>query len=556
MRKILIALVGCTALLLASYAGYRGYKVWKRDRMMSMARQFVASSDIRNAALSLQQVLRSDPRNVAAARMMAELMEGSNSRGALLWRTRVVEINPRSVDDRLALARTALTFRDIATATNALVGIDPGAKHTVPYQTVAGSVALALGRVDEAAEHFQEATRLDPADPGPQMNLAVVRLHSTNELDMAEGRIILERIHANPTNGVLRCQAMRELTLDAMRHSKPDVALTLSGQLLHETNSIFSDRLLRLSVLRETKSPDFPSALTEFQREAGSTPAKAAELGVWTMANTSSRETLTWLQALPPATRTNQAVTMVMAESYASLNDWRGLQTLVESQSWGDMDFLRRAFRVRALRGQGLTGAAKGEWELALKVADNQKASMIMLMRVVAIWKWESEVEELLWAIVNRYPEEKWAFQALAKTLYVGGRTRPLMMLYNQQLKREPSDLETKNNVALLACLLEARELKPYDLARDVYEKVPTNVAYASTYAFSLHLQQKDADALKIFQTFKPKDLEDPSMAGYYGLVLKATGNKEKSRIYLDWASKAPMLPEEKRLFDQARSGA
>jgi hypothetical protein len=50
--------------------------------------------------------------------------------------------------------------------------------------------------------------------------------------------------------------------------------------------------------------------------------------------------------------------------------------------------------------------------------------------------------------------------------------------------------------------------------------------------------------------------LEDPSIAGYYGLILKATGNPEKARVYFDRAGRAKLLPEEKKLFDRARAGA
>ena len=107
----------------------------------------------------------------------------------------------------------------------------------------------------------------------------------------------------------------------------------------------------------------------------------------------------------------------------------------------------------------------------------------------------------------------------------------------------------------MMALLLDAQELKPYDLAREVYQKAPTNSAFASTYAFSLHLQKKDAEALKVMQQLPAKDLESPSVAGYYGLVLKATGNSNKAKVYLEWASKAPMLPEEKKLFDRAKAG-
>ena len=112
-----------------------------------------------------------------------------------------------------------------------------------------------------------------------------------------------------------------------------------------------------------------------------------------------------------------------------------------------------------------------------------------------------------------------------------------------------------KNNLAMTALLLDAQELKPYDLAREVYQKSPTNASYVSTYAFSLYLQGKNAEALKVMQTLKPQQLQNPSIAGYYGLILKATGDRARARTYLDWAAKAQLLPEEKKLFDQAKTG-
>ena len=57
-------------------------------------------------------------------------------------------------------------------------------------------------------------------------------------------------------------------------------------------------------------------------------------------------------------------------------------------------------------------------------------------------------------------------------------------------------------------------------------------------------------------QQLPPKALETPSIAGYYGLILRATGSPAKAKVYLEWASKGKMLPEEKKLFDRAKTGA
>jgi hypothetical protein len=36
---------------------------------------------------------------------------------------------------------------------------------------------------------------------------------------------------------------------------------------------------------------------------------------------------------------------------------------------------------------------------------------------------------------------------------------------------------------------------------------------------------------------------------------LKATGDRERAKTYMDWAFKGTMLPEEKKLFNNAKVG-
>jgi tetratricopeptide (TPR) repeat protein len=179
-----------------------------------------------------------------------------------------------------------------------------------------------------------------------------------------------------------------------------------------------------------------------------------------------------------------------------------------------------------------------------------------MLLRLATQWNWPTEHMGLLWLIVNYYPNERWAALALKQGLLAAGQTSSLMKLFSLQAKRSPADLAVKNDLAMTALLLEAKELNPHELARQVYQRAPTNASYASTYALSLHLQKQYAEALKVMQQLKPKDLEIPSTAGYYGLILQATGNREKAKVYLRWASKTRLLPEEQKLFDRARAGS
>ena len=555
MRKMFIIVLSCVAVLLAGYAGYRGYRVWKNKHLMSLGHEFLAKSDKRNAALAVQAVLRSDPKNVDATRMMAQLAEASHSPGALLWRSRVVELNPHSLADRLALAETAMAAHDFAAATNAVEGVDSADKETAAYHNVAGMVAASENKFAEAEPHFLEASRLEPQNPFPQLNLAVVRLHGTNALELLEARSVLQSLASNPTNSGLRCQALRELTLDATRHKQQDTALALSARLALETNTTVSDWILRLEVLKDARNTEFKPALAAYHRAAAADPGKVYELASWEMSKISPGAALSWLRSLPITTQTNQPTTLLVAECYETSKDWDGLHSWLGKQHWAELEFIRHALMSRALDGQELTTTARTEWEQALKAANGQKQSLVMLLRLAAQWNRVNDAQDLLWTIVNRYPQEKWATHALTQELFADGQTRSLMQLFKQELNGAPADLTVKNNLATVALLLDARELEPYSLARDVYQQAPTNPAYATTYAFSLYEQGKSADALKVMQQIKPQDLDRPAIAGYYGLILKAAGNGAKARPYLDWSSKATLLPEERKLFAQAKIG-
>lgn len=555
MRKLFIVVLCCVAVLLTGYAGYRGYKVWKNKHLMSMGREFLAKSDERNAALSAQEVLRSDPKNVEATRIMAALAQEAHSPSALLWRSRVVELAPNSLPDRLALAETALSAKDFMTAANTLEGVDAAGKETAAYHNIAGLLAASTGHAEEAEKHFLEVARLEPQNPSPHLNLAVLRLHNTNAAELTEARTELKQLITTSTNSEFRCKALRELVLDAMGYGQADSGLALSRQLIREPGSTFADRMLYLEVLLELRNKDFKSTLASYQSEASTNQAKIYELATWEKAKISPQKTLTWLRSLPANIQTNQPTTLIIADCYAAGKDWRGLRGWLDKQHWAEMDFLRHALLSRALRGEELTSSSKTEWDQALKLANAQKQDLVILLRLCGEWSWLPEGEDLLWTIVNRYPQDKWAKRALARTFVEEGQTRSLMELFNQELKRNPSDLSAMNNLATVALLLNAKEYKPNDLALQVYQKAPTNASFAATYAFSLYLQGKSADALKIMQQVNPKDLNAPAIAGYYGLILKATGNGAKAKAYLDWTAKTRLLPEEQKLFAQARTG-
>lgn len=554
-KFLIVGVVLCLCMVVGGFAAFKGYKAARHARLVKKAKTYLAEGKDRNALLCLQGALKFNSQDIEVCRMLAELHEKGRSPGALIWRGKVVELNPDSLDDRLALVTTAMQLRDISAATNALEGVNEAGRQTAAYHNLAGTLASSLGEIPKAETHFAEASRIDPLNPAPQLNLAILRLRNTNAVVSDQARSTLKALSSNTTNAHVASVALRELTGDAMRRRDLPAAFTLSSALLQQTNATFSDRVLRLEVLNTARSPELAPTLAEFQHLASTQAAHIYEIATWQMGRQGPAVALGWLTTLPGELQTNQPLALLVADCLAQGNKWHDLQVTIQPQNWGDLEFIRHAYLSRAFRAQDMESAAKGEWELALKDSRQGRDSMAMLLRLAAQWRWATEAEELLWAIVNRYPTERWAVQSLTQSLYANGRSRPLLTLFSQELRRDPNNLALKNNLAVLGLLLEANELKPHDLAREVYTAAPTNSAFISTYALSLHLQDKNPEALKLMQTIPQQKLEDPSIAGYYGLVLRATGDNARAATYLNWAFKGALLPEERKLFERAKAG-
>lgn len=562
MRKIIIIFSCLIVVLLLGFAGYRSYQVWREGHWLSLAKRFAAKQDLRNELLSLNQVLHSNPRNLDACRMMATIAESAHNPSAVIWRQRILALQPDSLDDRLALVQSALYFKDYAVATNAIAGVDEAGRKTAAYYSIAGTLALVLGEISNAEADLTEAVQLEPTNQIAQVNLAVVRLHGSNSLDMAEARIALQRVIMNSTNVTLVDQARRELILDALHFHDDPTALSLSEDLVTQPNPSLADRLIRLNVLLDTGNPQFSQTLDAYRRESVTNPAELAELANWQMTRLSSTKTLAWLQSLPQTIQTNQPAALLEADCRRITQDWTGLQSSLQNQNWGDLEYVRHSYLALSLRQQGFDGASQAEWDLARNAANPERnrgssASEMNLWKLFLLttaWKWQSESEQILWTVVNQYPDNQVAVQMLSHDLIINGRTRSLLELFSIESRRNPSDLAVKNNLAMVAMLLGADDVKPYDLSREVYEKDPTNADYASTYAFTLYRQGKSADALGILQHLPPQYLQSPGIAGYYGLVLKASGDSAKAKAYLQLAMRGELLPEERKMFQDAEA--
>ncbi len=549
--RYVVGSIGAFVLLVLLIWGGSGiYQHWRERHVLRRAAAYLSGGDVRAAALSAQRAYQLDPESVAAARMLAEIDEAAGNRSALDWRRRAVQLAPNSPADQIALAECALKFEEIGIATKALTTVSPSAQ-TAAYHACAGRLEEARGRPAEAREHWAKAVQAEPGNAGYQVRLATVSLILPDPAVQQKARETLEKMSRDPAQ---RAAATRALIADAAKRRNAERVLELARELEAFPEASFQDALLYLDILRQLRRPEFTAFLTTVEEKAVTHPADLALLVSWMNKSQLSALALNYTKGLDPELLKQWPVPMALADSYLGVGDWPGLATFTEGQSWSTLDFLRRAYLSRALREQRKTVAGDREWAAAIKETANQPRLVAVLARTVIQWRWIDEAVVLLWSLAKDPAERDEALSALYRYYSETGDTGGLYRTVSRLVEAHPDDLVLQNNLAQLGLLLDAEPERARKMAADLYQKKPDDPGPASTFAFSLFKQGNAAGAVHAMARLTEEQLRVPALSAYYGIFLVAAGEAEKARPYLAGGIDAPLMPEERSLFDQAQS--
>jgi predicted Zn-dependent protease len=208
-----------------------------------------------------------------------------------------------------------------------------------------------------------------------------------------------------------------------------------------------------------------------------------------------------------------------------------------------------------AQRSLGNEFASQTAWRNALRLSDHRLDRLSRLAQVTAGWGWSAENMEVLHEVTAEFPKEKWAANSLMAELYFAGNTRELLQLLTKLYAEDPNDARIKNNLANLYLLRKSELEKACRMASEAYHTAPNDPFFTSTYAYSLLLQKKSDEALKVLSDLKPNYLKIPSVAAYYGVVQAQSGHKDLAKEPLQFAETAKLLPEEMEIVRLAKVG-
>ena len=525
--------------------GWRAYSRWNVNHLVGIGRNLLASGDQRGAAIALQRALQIDPAHVGANRGMAELTEKLGLATSLDWRRAVVELGPAATPDALALAKTALTQRQTGLAQQALAQVGTEAQAGAEFYTLSGVTAISAGNFKEAEKNFELAARADPQNPAVKYNLAAAQVQSPDAAKRQAGAATLAELAGS---GQLEVVSRRSLITRLLREKKMDEALRWSTELQNAPGVEFRDRLMHLSLLRALNKPEITEAITVAEtaaRTAG--PDDVAALINWRRSIGEPKEALRWVESLDAKLVADPQVSAARAECLAAMQDWAALQVASENGTWGEHEYRRLGFLALASREQGDVPSSRAHWNAALNEAGKSRTTLSQLAWMASQWGWTDELKALLWVAADQ-PNPSWALQMLHR-LYLAERdTASMLRTAEKALQIDPKSANARNNVALLSLLLGRNPEESARVARELHESAPENASFASTHALALHLSGRTAEGRAVIEKLKPEQLQEPSVAAYYAILLAASGSDVQP--YLKLAQAAPLLPEERALLE------
>lgn len=551
VKKLLIIVIVMGLVAVGGWAGRKAYRKATEKRLLAEAVEYLDKKDFRNVGLCLQRVLQVNPLSLEANKMTADMLEATAPAAALGWRIRVAQLETNKVEYRFAWAQTALKIGDKNSALQALSGVAQSARSSPDFHKLAGALAWSANDAAVAEQHYKEALRLEPTNQTVVLNLATIRLTSTNPAVTESARLTLE---ATPTNSPLRALALRYLVADAETRKSMPSALRYSEELVSTPSAGQADKIARLELLRKTLSPEYKAWRANVEGDAKQSSEHAFAFGQWMVSAEGPTNAFHWLVSLPPAIQTNQPVPLILSDCRLALKDWKGLLGMVEKKDWGEVNFYRLALESLSQRSLENELLAKAAWQKSLRTASPRVDHMARLVQITTAWRWTSEKNEVLQGIVSKFPAEKWAADQLTESFYADGNTKGLADLLTKRHSADPADNRLKNNLASVSLLRKSDLANAHRMAREAYDSSPENPFYISTYAYSLLLQDKPDEAVKSLAAIKPEYLKIPAVAAYYGVVQAQAGHKDIARVPLNLAEAARMLPEEKEMVRMAKS--
>ncbi|WP_438480700.1 hypothetical protein [Oleiharenicola lentus] len=533
----------------------RRFQTWQYQRQLAQAADGSETKDPQAPALSLQTSLHANAGNPAAWRMAADWLDYTGDRTATSLREQIIQLEPTVAENRFALVRTALRFRDAPAAHAALDALPAEARDSAEGKRLAAAAVLIAGRSTDADELLGAAlaSEKDPARAKLERLFFRLRYGNFSQASNAREELLLSSRLAD-----FRPEILRELIYDDLRRNDSAAARSRVETLLNLPQATFQDRLLRADLTVAASPEKIPLVQAELTPLAAPDATHAVLLAGWLANYGRTASATTFLESLAPEIRDQPTVRAALAGLAIAKENWPLTTQLIAAGAWGHIEpeSVQLALSARLLDTRERPELRREVWNSALTATEKELSGLQVLRRLALLWKWDDEYEITLFHIARRFPQETWAHQLLAENYLRKKQTAGLKSVYALWHEANPADARveiTWHYLELLSKPVTAET--PVNLrVRQLYETAPTSPFFATVQALSLSQLGENDAALSTLDKLPAAERRAPSRAFYYALYLATAKRLEEARTYLEVSSETALLPEERALLNRARS--
>src|SRR5947207_7988101 len=556
-RLAVIVAVSAIAFLLGivlfSY-GSRLYEDWRETRLLNRATALLQEGKLSKAAQTARELVARHPDFVPALYVLAEAAEKQNREEAVSWRQQIARLLPTDLDSQLNLASAALRFGKLDLARQALDRVPANDRDSAAFHVVAGWLARAEGKFAEGDGEFAAAVRKEPGNDLYQFNLAALQIQSSDPQRSARARDTLDRLSKLAP---FRSGALRALLNDAVARNDSTAGDNFAQQLQLSQEVTFGDYLLCLYFYRKLDEKKFRLLLERVKPFAVRNPSDLASLMNWMNENGLAADVVKWIDKLSPDKLGSPPASIAVADEYANVRNWSRLKRWAHVGAWGESEYLRLAYQAIAVR-RSHQNAADTEfetlWRSAEEATNEQPKRDLDLARLASKWNLEKESEQLWLRVAKNPPMRREAFDALRRLYRANNNLEKLYDILQRLHESSPNEAPITADLARLGLNIDQNTKQSYDLAKEAYDRAPSELNCAVTYAFSLSRLGRSAEGLETIQKLPTDQLHDPHAAVYVALLLLEANQTDAAREYIETTDDSKIYLEEKKLLDEART--
>jgi len=534
--------------------GSKLYRDWHRNRLLHLAASMLQEENFDEATQTAREVVKLDPDSLPAYYILAEAAEKQNLEEAISWRTQIARLLPKDPDSQLNLASGALRFGKLDLARKAIDQVTSSDRDRAAFHVVAGWLARAEGNFAEQEEQFAAAVKTEPGNDLYQFNLAALQIQSNDTQKSARARDTLDRL---TKLAPFRTGALRALLNDAVARNDVAAADNFAQQLQLSQEVTFADYLLCLNFYRKLDEKKFRLLLERVKPFAVRNPSDLASLINWMNENGLASDVAKWVDKLPPDELSSPPTSIAVADAYANVRNWSRLKRWTRAGAWGESEYLRLAYQaIAARRSQQNTTDTEFEtvWRSAEQATNEQPKRELDLARLASKWNLAKESEQLWLRVAKNPPMRREAFDALRRLYRANNNLEKLYDILQRMHESSPNEAPITADLARLGLNIDQNTKQSYDLAKEAYDRAPSELNCAVTYAFSLSRLGRSAEGLEIIQKFPTDQLHDPHAAVYVALLLLEANQIDAAKEYIGTTDDAKIYLEEKKLLDEART--